>query len=429
MNMVDQKSFQTFLSNAFAVQESGLDPRSLSALIEIQRFMTSHDFDLDRAMQMIADSALEVCSASGVAIALLEAGRNELVYKAGSGNAGNDVGRRVPAVMSGSSLQESRREILRVEDAETDKRIEAEVCRQFGATALLMLPICPAHVLTGVLQVLFDSAHTFADREVRTYRLMAAALEEVILRSAQKQGAASTVEKVSHQVGRYQCLPTDADGAGASGVFADGSQQSVSAALRRDPAVAPPEVQMSHDHPAMVQELSRFRSGLRSAVTRAIAPIEARAWSANSRYAGPAIAAAVVLTIVVLISHLHRLPDANIGSSLPRSQDARQLAPANSVFAHQSETVPDDAAQETVVPVQGFKRVRVGPEEVDYMAEDVTIRTFETRPEEGQIRRSAYHDIRFGDDVTVRYFANTSALESGHPSASDTEPRANQSSH
>ena len=234
MNMVDQKSFQTFLSNAFAVQESGLDPHSLSALIEIQRCLTSDDFDLDRAMQMVADRALEVCSASGVAIALLEAGRNELVYKAGSGNAGKDVGRRVPAVMSGSSLQESRREILRVEDAETDKRIEAEVCRQFGATALLMLPICPAHVLTGVLQVLFDRAHSFADGEVRTYRLMAAVLEEVILRSAQRPGAASTVEKLSHPVGRDQCLASDEDGAGASGVFADASQQSASAALRRE---------------------------------------------------------------------------------------------------------------------------------------------------------------------------------------------------
>jgi hypothetical protein len=425
MNMVDQKSFQTFLSNAFAVQESGLDPHSLSALIEIQRFLTSDDFDLDRAMQMVADRALEVCSASGVAIALLEAGRNELVYKAGSGNAGKDVGRRVPAVMSGSALQESRREILRVEDAGTDKRIEAEVCRQFGATALLMLPICPAHVLTGVLQVLFDSAHSFADGEVRIYRLMASALEEVILRSAQTQRAVSTVENVSPHVAGEQCLPTDEDGAGASGMFADASQQNASRALRSDPAVAQPEVRTSHDHPAMVQELG----GLRTAVSRAIAPMEVRAWSANSRYAGPAIAAAVLLTIVVLISHLRPLPDANLGSSFPRPQDGRQQAPARAVSAHQSETVPDDEAKQTAVPAQGFKRVRVGPEEVDYMAEDVTIRTFQTRPEEGQIPRSAHHQISFGDDVTVRYFASTPTLESGQPGGSDTQPPANQSSH
>jgi hypothetical protein len=182
---------------------------------------------------------------------------------------------------------------------------------------------------------------------------------------------------------------------------------------------------MSHDHPAIVQELS----GLRGGFARAIAPVEARAWSANSRYAGPAIAAAVVLTIVVLISHLHPLPDANLGSPLPRSQDTRHEAPANAIFANQSETVPEVELIETAVPVQRFKRVRVGPEEVDYIAEDVTIRTFRSRAEKGQILRSAHHEISFGDDVTVRYFANTPALESGQPSGSDTEPHANRSSH
>ena len=138
---IDQESFQIFLANAFAVQESGLDPESLSALIEIQRFMASEEFDLNRAMQMIAERALGVRHASGVAVALLEANKNELVYRAGSGSAANDVGRRVPAVLSASSPQENRREILRVENAETDKRIDAEICRQFGAMALLMVPI------------------------------------------------------------------------------------------------------------------------------------------------------------------------------------------------------------------------------------------------------------------------------------------------
>jgi len=425
MNSVDQKHFQTFLANAFAVQESGLDPHSLSALIEIQGFLTSDDFDLGRAMQMVADRALGVCSASGVAIALLEAGKNELVYKAGSGNAANDVGRRVPAVMSGSSPQESRREILRVEDAETDKRIEAEICRQFGATALLMLPICTAHVLAGVLQVLFDSAHSFAEGELRIYRLMAAALEEMILCGAQRQRAASTVEKVPQPVVRDQGLLAVEDTAGASGGFADASQRGVSP-VARDPEVVQPEVHTSADQPAIVIGESSARP---SAFRRAMATIEARAWSENSRYAGPAIAAAVVLTIGVLIFHLHHAPDANIGASFPRSQDAQQQAPANAVFANPSESVAGDEPKEPAVPVEGFKRVPVGPDEVDYMAEDVTIRTFGTRPAEAQIRRSAQNEITFGDDVTVRYFANKPALVSARPRASADEPGTNRSSH
>jgi hypothetical protein len=201
---------------------------------------------------------------------------------------------------------------------------------------------------------------------------MAAALEEVMLHSAHRQ-AASTVEKIPPQVARDQCLASVEDRAGACGVSADARKQSA---------------------------------------------------SATPRYAGPAIAAAVVLTIFVLISHLHHPPDANIGSPLPRSQDVQQQAPANAVFASQSETVP----KETAFSVTGFKRVPVGRGEVDYIAEDVTIRTFAIRPAGRQIRRNAQSEISFGDDVTVRYFANTPALESGQPSDSETEPRANQSS-
>lgn len=51
-----------------------------------------------------------------------------------------------------------------------------------------------------------------------------------------------------------------------------------------------------------------------------------------------------------------------------------------------------------------FKRVRVGPTEVDYIADDVTIRHFTSKPETTDAR---YRQVDFGDDVTVRYFAST----------------------
>jgi hypothetical protein len=163
----DRESFQGFLANAFAVQECGLDRESLSALIEMQQFVTSGEFDVGRVMSMIVDRALKVSTASGIAIALLES--SELVYRAGSGTAANNVGRRVPAVLSASSGAELRREILRVENAQTDSRIQAEICRQFEAKALLMLPMYRGHVLAGVLQVLFSEVHAFLDPEVRMY--------------------------------------------------------------------------------------------------------------------------------------------------------------------------------------------------------------------------------------------------------------------
>jgi len=158
---LDRDAFQSFLANAYAMQTSGLDTRSLSALVEMQRFITGDEFDLHRAMLMMAAHAVGVCNASGVAIALLEG--NELVYRAGSGSAASDVGRHVPAVLS-VCASDARKEILKVENAEMDSRVEAEVCRQFGVNSIVMLPIYKQQVLVGVLQVQFIDAHAFLDR-------------------------------------------------------------------------------------------------------------------------------------------------------------------------------------------------------------------------------------------------------------------------
>jgi len=55
-------------------------------------------------------------------------------------------------------------------------------------------------------------------------------------------------------------------------------------------------------------------------------------------------------------------------------------------------------------PLAGFKRIRIGPKEVDYLAEDVTIRRFATGSA-GSLIRTREKNVDFGDDVTVRYFA------------------------
>jgi hypothetical protein len=56
----------------------------------------------------------------------------------------------------------------------------------------------------------------------------------------------------------------------------------------------------------------------------------------------------------------------------------------------------------------GFRRIQVAPNEVDYIAEDVTMRVFtsshKTRPSRG-----GSNQLEIGDDVTVRYFAQNPA--------------------
>jgi hypothetical protein len=56
-------------------------------------------------------------------------------------------------------------------------------------------------------------------------------------------------------------------------------------------------------------------------------------------------------------------------------------------------------------PNSAFKRVQVAPNEVDYVAEDVTIRHF--RPSPAPLSpRATYKQMHTGPDITMRYFGS-----------------------
>jgi len=208
---LDRESFQNLLARAFLAQESlesqkakppaadllakaaitaqpkeAIPPdyiQSLFAIVEVQRLIATCDLEVDGTMALIAERARKVANATGVAIGLLEG--DELVYRAGSGSAAIYIGRHVKATLTVSAQNRGSGEILRVENAETDRRIEAAICRQFGAKALLIVPICYDRAVAGAVEILFGEAHAFQDHEVRTYQLMAGLIAEAMSHAAQ----------------------------------------------------------------------------------------------------------------------------------------------------------------------------------------------------------------------------------------------------
>jgi hypothetical protein len=189
----DTEFFQKLLESAFAVQESGVNARSLARIVEIERSIKAGHLDVDGTMHLIAEFAQQVAGASGVAVGRLKG--DQLIYGAGSGSAASSVGRCVMATFIASAPNRTRAEILRVENAESDARIEAAICRQFGAISLLILPIYHADVVAGVVQVLFSEAHAFQEDEVRIYRLLAGLVGEAmsqVTQLEQKRALASS---------------------------------------------------------------------------------------------------------------------------------------------------------------------------------------------------------------------------------------------
>lgn len=395
-NSFDRESFQSLLANAFSVQQSGMAPESLSAVVEIQRLIATGGVNADEAMHLIADRARDVANATGVAIALLQG--NQLVHRAGIGSASKNVGCHLTAVLSTSAHDHPRKEILRVEDAQADTRIEAEVCRQFDSLALLMLPIYRDYLVVGVLEVLFSEPHIFHDAEVRTYQLMATLVGDATSLPVQRAEAATVLPStVPHALWRM-------------------TSEIQELGLGNAPVSEPhPESQplfesLDKRNFASLRNwsaLSRL-SELAAKVTRAVKSNSLRKVQWNVA----AVSLVVLLAIAASIAR-HRSVLSPVADRRPQTENPA-LLPAPPVSSEQS-IVPASLkppigrlARNAGAPSSAFKRVWVGKNEVDYIAEDVTIRNFRSIPATPELHRWS-KQVNIGRDVTVRYFTTPPA--------------------
>ena len=84
--------------------------------------------------------------------------------------------------------------------------------------------------------------------------------------------------------------------------------------------------------------------------------------------------------------------------------------PSSAVLETSPSQAPVMAKPHRALPA--FRRVEVGPNEVDYVAEDVTVRIF-TPPPKARSVQGGNNEVDLGDDVTVHYFADNGAGKAG----------------
>jgi GAF domain-containing protein len=385
---LDPEFFQRLLSNAFAVQESGMDAQSLTAIVELQRAVATGEADVDRALDLIAVHARNVANATGIAIGLLKG--DQLVYRAGSGSGVTYVGQHVMATLCVAGHNVPSGEILRVENAQTDRRIEAAICRQFGADSLLILPIYYDGTMAGVLDVLFDEAHAFQHREVLTYRLMAALVGEAMsyaARSEQKKPLAAdrSTMRQSIRLTRPQ----------RERALNDRASVPTAAANR-----------------AIYQAFGTFiaRAGRLPTLTHsAWAVLKGAKWY-KSRWK-TAVGVAAVVVIACWIGFRDRRPGSPLGvSGLQGPNAPRQqvpFAPEKRVLAN-STSKPQAALglepRERKTSKSMPQRVLDRNIRVRDIADDVTVRYFTPNPLPQRVPDRNIRVRYIADDVTVRYF-------------------------
>lgn len=128
-------------------------------------------FTLDERLQLIADRAVAITGADGLAIALPE--NNDVVLQAAAGAVRPDLGACIDrdSAFSGACLRTVQ--ILSCDDTEADARVNLEVCRRLGVRSMVAVPLCVRRHEIGLLQAFSARPFGFDDSDVRNLRTLA----------------------------------------------------------------------------------------------------------------------------------------------------------------------------------------------------------------------------------------------------------------
>ena len=105
----------------------------------VSEFEQDEQFVLDEVLQLVAERAVAITGADGLAIALAE--NNEIVLRAAAGDIRPDVGARIDrdSAFSGACFRTAQ--IVICDDTETDPRVNLQACRKLGARSMVAVPL------------------------------------------------------------------------------------------------------------------------------------------------------------------------------------------------------------------------------------------------------------------------------------------------
>ena len=151
--------------SAVAVQATErISVRRLLEILATQNEIVSTRLDLAAVMDLVAERAAQMTGADAGVVEIAQG--EDMVYRAGSGEARRHLGMRlrIDGSLSGSCLRLGV--VLRCDDAETDPRVDAAACRRVGAISMLCVPLRHGDMVEGVLKVYAARRHAFDGEDI-----------------------------------------------------------------------------------------------------------------------------------------------------------------------------------------------------------------------------------------------------------------------
>lgn len=158
--------------------QPAVSPERLLAVIELQNAIFAAGMNADEVMTIVIERAASLTRATSGVIAIVEG--EEIVYRAVSRPSTITVGTRLAKTASVVGRCVAERAAIRIDDATTDDRIDAETRARLGAGSLACVPLLYGEAAVGALEVIGAAAsgsdarpHAFSDEDIETMRLLA----------------------------------------------------------------------------------------------------------------------------------------------------------------------------------------------------------------------------------------------------------------
>ncbi|MGA8867342.1 MAG: N-acetylmuramoyl-L-alanine amidase [Candidatus Sulfotelmatobacter sp.] len=151
---------------ALAVKRKGFE-----LVTPVSEFESGELFVLDDVLQLVAERAVAITGADGLAIALAE--NNEIVLRASAGVIKPDVGARIDRDSAFSGACFRLAQIIRCDDTEADERVNLHACRRLGARSMVAVPLCGRRRVIGLLEAFSSDTFGFNDSDVHSLELLA----------------------------------------------------------------------------------------------------------------------------------------------------------------------------------------------------------------------------------------------------------------
>ena len=151
---------------------------TLGKIVETQRQIQVRQLDLESAMSLVTERAVEISGASGAAIGMIEGA--SLHYRAVSGQNAPSVDSIVPAQSNSRFSCIKTGQVLRCSDV-SESTLDKQEFRGQGIQALIAAPVFLHGDVAGALE-LYYSEGAFPEQDVHTCQLMAGLVTEALVR-------------------------------------------------------------------------------------------------------------------------------------------------------------------------------------------------------------------------------------------------------